>query len=289
MEGPSSQFTKEERELLEHAESASAADDAARIGQAGQQEQEDGTAKEGTGDQGASAPSGTQQQTTDQAAAAQTTDQSASQPQQGGDLRAALRASRRAEKRAREEAERLRKDLEDARAGKAQTTSTDISDEELAQMEIDFPLQAKLVRKQREQEQELAALRQRAAPQPEFEPVLYDPDVQEIIDSVPDLVAWQYDPQAQDKFIRAIEHDKLLLTKPEWQGKPDAERFAEAARLVKAETTPATRIDTAQLVANLPTQQPRQISDFRGGARPDQTLPDYTKMTDDQIMASLPR
>ena len=209
-----------------------------------------------------------------------------------GDVRAALRASRRSEKRAQEEIERLRQENEALKQGKA-PVNTQITDEDLAQLEADFPLQAKIVRRQRELEQQLAQVKP-PEPDPEFQPLSYDPAVQEVIDSVPDLLAWQYDPAAQDKFLRAIEYDKALQVDPDWKDKSFTERFAEAASRTKkafaqtATPTPAvTRQDPAAAIENAPVQGPKGISDFRGGGPATPPKPRYADMSDEDIMASL--
>lgn len=217
-----------------------------------------------------------------------------------GDARAALRASRRSEKRLREELDRLHQENEALKAGKA-PVDTSITDDELAELEVDFPIQAKIVRKQREIDQHIA--KEKAAQQhEEFVPASYDPTVQELIDSVPDLLAWQYDPMAQDKFARAIEYDRALQADPDWRGKPMSERFAEAAKRTKVAfgaapivtTTPsaaaqaAPQKDPAAVIADAPSIGPKGISDFRGGAPANAPALNYTGMTDEQIMASLP-
>lgn len=217
-----------------------------------------------------------------------------------GDARAALRASRRSEKRLREELDRLHQENEALKAGKA-PVDTSITDDELAELEVDFPIQAKIVRKQREIDQRIA--KEKTAQQhEEFVPASYDPTVQELIDSVPDLLAWQYDPMAQDKFARAIEYDRALQADPDWRGKPMSERFAEAAKRTKVAfgaapivtTTPsaaaqaAPQKDPAAVIADAPSIGPKGISDFRGGAPANAPALNYTGMTDEQIMASLP-
>jgi len=218
-----------------------------------------------------------------------------------GDTRAALRASRRAEKRLRDQLDKLQAENEALRQGKpASAVDTSITDEELATLEEDFPLQAKIVRQQRALQEQLAA---NAASQStptatdEFEPLVYDPAVQEVIDGVPELVAWQYDPTAQDKFLRAIEYDKALAVDPDWKDRNVSDRFTEAARRAKAalstaplDAAPAAppRQDPATVIANAQVQGPKGISDFRGGAPATPPSNNYSGMTDEQIMASLP-
>lgn len=155
---------------------------------------------------------------------------------------------------------------------------------------------AKVARAQRE-------LERKATPAPtpaaaaEFDAPSYAPEVQELIDGVPDLVAWQYDPASQDRFARAIQYDQALSVDPDWKDKPLAARFEEAARRTRAVFDPATptppaapaapRPTAAEVIAATPTEGPKGISDFRGGPA-DAPARDYSRMTDEQIMASLP-
>lgn len=215
-----------------------------------------------------------------------------------GDTRAALRAARNAEQRLRGEVERLRSENETLKQHQP-VNDTQVSDAELAQLEEDFPLQAKIVRRQRELEDQLNRTARVAPREPvEFEPLGYDAPVQDAIDSVPDLLAWQYDPTAQDKFARAIDYDKALLADPDWKGRDITERFAEAARRTNAAFKVATthsaaaaattRLDPAQVIAAAPVEGPKGISDFRGGAPANTSTTNYSQMSDEAIMASLP-
>jgi hypothetical protein len=216
------------------------------------------------------------------------------QPQ--GDKSAALRASRRAEKRLREQLEELQRENEALKQGKPTAVDTSITDEELAQLEADFPVQAKIVRKQREIDEQLARAAIQSEPKEpqEFEPLSYKPEVQEVIDSVPDLLAWQNDPESQDKFLRAIDYDKALSVDPDWKDRPFNERFAEAAaRTKKAFGIAATprqepQKDPAAVVASAQVQGPKGISDFRGGTQATPPTINYRGMSDEEIMASLP-
>lgn len=225
------------------------------------------------------------------ASAAPAEAQAAEQPQ--GDKSAALRAARRAERQLRSENQRLRDELEQARQGKA-PIDTAISDDELEDMKSDFPLQYKLVMRQRELEAQIAATRPAQAASQDFQPPVYDPDIQEQIDSVPDLLAWQHDPAAQDKFARAVEYDDALKHDPDWKGKPVAERFAEAAERTKrafgaVRPTPATtRQDPAAVIAAAQSTGPKGISDFKGGASASAPAINFAGMSDEEIMARLP-
>lgn len=221
------------------------------------------------------------------------------QEQPHGDVRAALRASRRAEQRAKQEAERLREEVEALRkAAPAQATSTDLTPEDLEAMKLDFPVQYKLYLKQQELARQLAETRPaQPAKEPEFEPIQFTPEVQELVDQVPDLLAWQYDPAAQDKMQRAIEYDAAMQNDPDWKGKPLSERFQEAVNRTKRAfgvTTPATpapaanRTDPAARIAALQPTGPQGISDFGGGQPASAPTLDFSRMSDEDILARLP-
>lgn len=204
-----------------------------------------------------------------------------------GDTRAALRAARRDAKRAHERAAQLEQEVADLKAGKTQA-ATHVTDEELAELDENFPVAAKLAREVAELKTKLQTAT-KAAPTDEFEPVKYDPEVQEVIDAVPDLVNWQYDPKTQDRFHAAIEMDKYLMTLPDWQNKPLNERLVEVTRRVKADVAPGEPKRNPQAVIDaLKTDGPKRISDFKGGMQPDKSTPDYSRMSDEEIIASLP-
>jgi len=216
-----------------------------------------------------------------------------------GDKSAALRAARRAERRLREENDRLKAELEAARKA-APPAATELTDEELASLKEDFPAQYKLYVKQKELEQRIAATPQpQAQPSEEFQPIEFRPDVQELVDQVPDLLAWQHDPTAQDKLKRAIAYDTALEQDPDWIGKPVVERYAEAVARTKrafgvatpppAKTDPPVpRQDPAAVIASLEPAGPKGISDFGGGQPASAPSIDFRQMTDEEILARLP-
>jgi len=209
-----------------------------------------------------------------------------------GSVKAALRASRAAERRMRDALAAKDAEIHALREGKA-PVSTEVSEADLAQMEQDFPSQAALVRNQRRLEQELAELRAAVKPA-DWQPPSYAPEIQMHIDEVPELLAWQNDKAQQNKFAAAIEHDKLLETDADWREKPVAERFAEAARRARAQFTPAPvtpatpRNDPAAVIAAAPMATPKGIGDFRGGGPANAPATDFSKMSDEAVMASLP-
>ncbi|QHB83364.1 hypothetical protein GIS01_14965 [Aeromonas veronii] len=101
----------------------------------------------------------------------------------------------------------------------------DISQEELEQLEQDYPDLGKsiaaIARK-------LQKLEPQAAPQqvqPSANPV------QAALQAVPDLAAWR--DGDQDRFDMALTIDDKLQADPAWSNKPLAERFAEVARRTK--------------------------------------------------------
>lgn len=217
-------------------------------------------------------------------------------PQPGGDVRAALRASRRAEQRAREEAQRLRDEMAALKQKlPAETQEADpFSEDEIARAERDFPLLGRTARFVKAQMGNTAP----AAPaQPpaaaEFVPPLLPANVQEIVDSSPDLLAWQHD-QDQARFALAKSTDALLLEHPHWREKPMAERFAEVVRRVKAElgTPQPAPADPRQVLASIPRRTPETLSHIGGGGGPQPEAPAldrYMKMSDDDIVADLLR
>lgn len=218
-----------------------------------------------------------------------------------GNVKAALRASRQQEKRLRDRVATLERENEALKSGQT-PESTDLTDEELEDLKQNFPAQYKVAMQARQLNERLRQ-QQQTEPREEFTPTIYPPEVQEVIDQVPDLLAWQHDPQGQAKFARAVEYDQALAVDPDWKTKPVQERFAEAARRTKAAMEPpastpapspaaapaaAPRTDPAQVIANAPTAGPKGLSDFRGGAPADAPQLDFSRMSDADIMASLP-
>jgi len=297
-----SEFTKDELALIEQA----------------RQETEGGTSStttegtEGTNQQAANeareqdgllaTEGGEQAEKTPATPAASAAPAAAERP--AGDLRVALRASRRGETRARSEAEQLRLENEALKAKLTPEKPAGEVDEELMkELESDFPQVAGVVKALAKQVNELKATAKTTETEerdPEFVPPMLPPDLQDVVDEIPDLLAWQMDPN-QTNFEMAKAADRLLFASSKWKDKPEAERFAEVVRLVKEQTGQAAAApapaasSNAEIVARAkqaaaaaPTA-PVGISDLRGGAAPTKSAPDYRAMSDDQIMMSLPR
>lgn len=235
----------------------------------------------------------------------------------------ALQAERRAaasERRARERAEAdledARRQLEAMRSGKPapKQDASSLTDEQLADMEAsygDVPEVAAVIR-------ETKALRERVARVASEGSKTTEEDsqetmretVQSAIDEVPSLLEWQLeDPE---KFSRAQEFDALLIKSPKWAGKPLADRFREAARLVADEfditldspPQPSTAPSAAPRKAvdrteDAPRAKPNTLSDLKGGAvdqsddlnglSPNASVARFSKMTDAEIDRYLER
>lgn len=234
------------------------------------------------------------------AAPAPTTAPAPAEPQ--GDPRAALRHARRNEKRLATEVERMQAELETLRAkagkdGGGGTSVTDMDDAQLAELEENFPVQAAAIKEIRALKTTVTELQQKVATpaqQPGWEPPVFNPDVQGVIDEVPQLQAWQFSQADQDKFQLATQYDASLLADPVWKSKPAVERFNEAVRRTQqqlgtaAAAPPATRQDPAAVIAAAQSQPAAGISDFRGGGPAAAPALDYRRMTDEEILASLP-
>lgn len=221
-----------------------------------------------------------------------------------GDLRAALRAARRAEHRSREEANRLREEVEALRKQVSTTPNPDdLSDEEIAQLEAEFPAAAKAARMAKRAFAQPPAAAPAAAPAaPEFVPAALPPEVQDAVDAVPDLLAWQNNAD-QSAFQLAIQFDGLLRSTPKWANASLEERFQEVARRVRSELgtpspapaptpapAPPAQPDPKAALAAVPRHTPQTLSDIgagTGGPTDTLTLERMQRMSDDDIVAAL--
>jgi hypothetical protein len=237
--------------------------------------------------------------TKDEAAPAATTNEPAKPTEERpeGDLRQALRASRRAEKRAREQRDVLAEENAQLKAKVPDAPAADaISDDVLAGIDEDYPAIAPIVRALKAKVDQLDARAPKAAEpdpgQPEFEPEPLDDAAQELVDSSPDLLAWHGNKdQSQWNAVKAA--DFMLSQLPHWHNKPADERAKEAVRLVKvqsgiASTPQPTAAEIARKrIEQAPVVGPNGLADIRGGGTTERTGPDYSKMTDDEIMSSI--
>jgi hypothetical protein len=220
-----------------------------------------------------------------------------------GDPRAALRASRRAEHRLRQDNERLHAELEQARkaAPAPKQADDDLNDDEVAELESDFPVIGKLARQNKALQSQVQTLmnqqgssQQRQA-DPEFQPLVLPPELQDVVDDIPDLLEWQHDPD-QASFQMATAEDNKLRVHPKWKDKPLAERFAEVARRVKADlgevsqTTSKPRVNVDDALERAPRVRPGTLSDIGGGGEIQKSasnLSRFSKMSDEDMIAEV--
>lgn len=199
--------------------------------------------------------------------------------------------------RAEQELAAAQQQLTDLKSGKAPIA--DVTEDDVKQMEADFPDKGKQLRA-------LWERAQHAAPAPAPAPKSGEDEndaqtvTQEAIDQIPTLLAWQHDTDTT-KFARAQEIDAVLLKSPKWAGKPAVERFAAVTEMVaeefdlqfenpfkkaKASTSAspaapaaspaAASTDPAQAAARKP---PESLSDFKGGVSADHGTIDVARAT----------
>jgi hypothetical protein len=220
-----------------------------------------------------------------------------------GDTRAALRASRRAEHRNRQEIERLHAELEEARkATPAQAQVVDgLTDDDVNNLEEMDPAFGRLARQNKLLQSQVTALlgqqgssQQRQA-DPEFQPLVLPPELQDVVDDIPDLLEWQHDPD-QASFQMATAEDNKLRLHPKWKDKPLAERFAEVARRVKADlgeaspTTSKPRVNVEDALERALRVRPGTLSDIGGSGeiqKSASSLSRFASMSDSDIEAEL--
>lgn len=202
---------------------------------------------------------------------------------------AALQAERRNSRQASGRADRAEQELNEARqliadlkAGK-KPESTELTEEDVARMEEDFPEEGKKLRAVLSRNQELEAKAPKSAVVDD-DPA--DDPIQEAIDQVPLLAEWQHtDPE---KFGRATAIDSALQGSPKWRDKPVAERFAHVARQVAEEyDLPVQQVSTSKpkpsdpqaVIDSASRAKPNTLSDFKGGASPDHGQVNFEKMS----------
>jgi hypothetical protein len=215
----------------------------------------------------------------------------------------ALQAARRDARRAETKAESLQRQLDEAnqriadlKSGKA--PESEITEEEVARMEEEFPDEGKKMRSLFERAKALE--KQIPAAKSATEEAGDDP-VQEAIDQVPMLLKWQHEDG--EKFARAVEHDAVLMNSPKWKDKPAVERFAEATRRTADEfdipvdkpkassSEPAAgdkKPDAKPNPADAAVRKnPETLSDFKGGAVPDHASLDVSRASPQQLLGRM--
>lgn len=235
-------------------------------------------------------------------------DKPAAEDQQDDDKagsRSALRAARRAERLARQRAEQLERELAELRSKSGTTDKADAEDDTdddvlLQDLEQDMPaVAAKFKRLKTQLEEAQAKLKEapkaNAEDEPAFVPESLPKELQAVVDEIDDLSDWQHDPRLQTQWELAKRVDGLLTAHPKWKDKPVAERLTEVVRRVKdeldsASSAPAPTKAPARrkpAVIDDDDDAPETLSGVRGGTSPRNTEPDFSRMTDDQILASL--
>lgn len=213
-----------------------------------------------------------------------------------GSTRAALRASRANEKRLKDELAESNRLIEEARRkglipdATGALTVKPLSDEVRKDVKAYAPeaaeyiaqLEATTVEQARKIEASPAA-----APAAEFVPESLPAPIQAVVDDMPDLLAWQHNPD-QTAFEAAGRMNEFLLTVPKWKAATPAERFAEVVARVKRDMgeaspppppppDPLTR--AREVIASAPVAGvPLTAGAIRGGSSPDSELPDYNRM-----------
>lgn len=225
-------------------------------------------------------------------------------PDAQGNTKAALRAARHEAKRLRDEVETLRKQIG---SGAAKTADPNEPAEPDESQLNDVREYAPAVGKDYDRlKAELAELKTRLPAREEpaaFVPKVFPDDVQAAIDEVPELLLWHSAAEHQDKLEAATAADMLLEKSPKWQGRPLAERFAAAVKMVieqgvaPSKASTAKTLEDAQRVIAAAASAPAgpvSLGDLRGGATaatsssldPHQMVKDGK--SDEDIMAALP-
>lgn len=202
--------------------------------------------------------------------------------------RSARAAAARAE-RAEKEAETLKQQLDDLRAGKTPEPSKELTEDDVKYMEENFPEEGAKLRAAYDRIQDLQAKVPKADASKDADADDPTEAVQEAIDQVPLLLDWQH--QDPEKFTRAVEHDALLLKSPKWKERPALDRFIEATRRtadefdIAFEPPPKPKTSTTAKPAAAPApvpasrKPPETLSDFKGGSVADHGSIDTQRMT----------
>ena len=230
-----------------------------------------------------------------------------------GDPRAALRAARAAEKRAlqtadsvKRENERLQAELAEVRKQAGIKSEGEMTAQQLEDLKEYAPsayatyvaTQAKL--------KEITPAPTAAPAAQDFTPDTYDDYIQDAIDDVPTVQAWQYDRTKQAEWAAVKAADGFLSKLPGWSVPANAtpeqrheilvKRMNQAATevLSRYNATPPAPPTPAQLAAARIAQAPVGAApvtagNLRGGESPANVFPNYAKMSDEEVMASLGR
>lgn len=229
-----------------------------------------------------------------------------------GDPRAALRAARAAEQRAlkaaaavKSENERLQAELADLRQKAGIKSEGEMTAQQLEDLKEYAPAAYATYMAAQEKLKSLTPAPAAAPAAQDFTPDTFDDYLQDAIDDVPVVQAWQYDRTKQTEWAAVKAADGFLSKLPGWSVPANAtpeqrheilvKRFNQAAAevLSRYNATPPAPPTPAQLAAARIAQAPVGAApvtagNLRGGESPANVFPNYHQMTDEQIMASLP-
>lgn len=216
-----------------------------------------------------------------------------------------VQAERRKSARLRDALEDANRQIEHLKSKAAAPAASDvdddgeqgINDDELTDLEQDFPQLAKVVKELRDTRAEILQLKTSAptqgksdAPAPGAGDARAESEESEdptldAIDQIPVLAGWMSNPADADKFERAQDIDRALEKSPKWRGKPLVDRFKHVTKLVAEEfdldiqinqedsapsqtqtNTPPARRDPEAAIRAARETTPNTLSDFKGGA-----------------------
>ena len=137
-----------------------------------------------------------------------------------------------------------------------------------------------------------------AKAEPDFEPPSLPPELQDVVDQIPDLLDWQHNPD-QTLFEMAKAEDRKLLLHPKWKDVGEGKRLEEVVRRVKADIAPEQapapaetkpRVNVKDAIDKAPRVKPNTLSDIGGGGdtpTAGSNLGRFSQMSDADIEAEL--
>lgn len=170
--------------------------------------------------------------------------------------------------------QRLQQELEAKAAPAPAPAEPALSDEDLAEIEADFPAVGKLAKAYKSLQAEVEQVKAEAAQPRQQVQVVPQVDVQPLIDQRPLLSQWQ--AKGGIAWAEAVKLDNDLKGSAEWATKPQAERFAEVERRIAedlgipvpaaTQATPAPAQRPAPAAAPVATTVTPTLTDFNGSA-----------------------
>lgn len=175
--------------------------------------------------------------------------------------------------------ERLQRELEAKQAGTT-TAKTDaqaaadasaLSDEDLSDIEADFPAVAKLAQAYKALQAQVTEVKTASQKQADATQATADVDLQALIDERPLLSKWQ--ARGGAAWAEAVALDKELQADAQWANKPMAQRFEEVERriaedfgiqIAKPAPAPAPKTGPAKAAEPVATTVTPTLTDFNG-------------------------